>query len=72
MARRARRIRSLNNAPTGRVRDFAEVKHDGGYFSGSTARKLYAERSMRKGLIIWIMKLLLAVGDKFFGGGGTG
>ncbi len=72
VARRARGTPRIANRLLRRVRDFAEVKHDGAISAEIAAQALDMLNVDAEGFDYMDRKLLLAVIDKFFGGGGTG
>lgn len=72
VARRARGTPRIANRLLRRVRDFAEVKHDGTISADIAAQALDMLNVDAEGFDYMDRKLLLAVIDKFFGGGRSG
>lgn len=70
VARRARGTPRIANRLLRRVRDFAEVKHDGAISAEIAAQALDMLNVDAEGFDYMDRKLLLAVIDKFFGGPG--
>ncbi|GAS59247.1 Holliday junction ATP-dependent DNA helicase RuvB [Salmonella enterica] len=70
VARRARGTPRIANRLLRRVRDFAEVKHDGAISAEIAAQALDMLNVDAEGFDYMDRKLLLAVFDKFFGGPG--
>lgn len=68
VARRARGTPRIANRLLRRVRDFAEVKHDGTISADIAAKALDMLNVDAEGFDYMDRKLLLAVIDKFFGG----
>ena len=68
VARRARGTPRIANRLLRRVRDFAEVKHDGAISAEIAAQALDMLNVDAEGFDYMDRKLLLAVIDKFFGG----
>ncbi len=68
VARRARGTPRIANRLLRRVRDFAEVKHDGTISADIAAQALDMLNVDAEGFDYMDRKLLLAVIDKFFGG----
>lgn len=68
MAKRSRGTPRIANRLLRRVRDFAEVKHDGTISAEIAARALDMLNVDAEGFDYMDRKLLLAVLDKFFGG----
>lgn len=69
VARRARGTPRIANRLLRRVRDFAEVRHDGSISAEIAAQALDMLNVDAEGFDYMDRKLLLAVIDKFFGGG---